>query len=302
MPQQPQGTALQRTPALLASVGKLVIVADRGGWILGWPWPGAPGPAIRAHDDGGPVAAIGADLVTSGGWDPRVIRWDLAAMAPRYTARPFDGRVTALCVRGDELLVAGADKAAGSPSSTKDQAPLQPGRVVTIAADGTVGTTLLTARGEIRGLVCGSGWLAAIDQADTARIIWARGGDQGALALESGPATALADGGSGPIAADSAGLWKFDLAGGGRSAIARFDDDHPQVGSLLALGDSVFGTTSEALVRWPGGTHITREGAAPLALARYDDGLLVLWDDGLLEQRDASGQKLIHSAQVPQER
>ena len=54
-----ESIALPYSPARLTSNGYRIVVADRGGALLFWSWPGLPGPMIQAHGDGGPLAIVG---------------------------------------------------------------------------------------------------------------------------------------------------------------------------------------------------------------------------------------------------
>jgi hypothetical protein len=295
----PSSSGLPRSPAALASAGALVVVGDRGGWLLFWPWPAAPGPVVRAHGDGGPVAAVGGDIASSGGWDTAVRRWDPTTRAPRFTVYPFDGRVIALCGQGDDLLVAGADRGLDDRPAS-DRVTLRPGRVVRLDAAGSVAGEALTATGQIEAMACGTDWVALIDGGEGGRVVWARGRERGALPTD-GPATALAATPTALLIADRAGVWEVEPGRGNRRLIAPTGDDHPRVLRLLAFAGRVFGATGESLIAWPGGARVTRDRAQPVALAAHGDSLLALWEDGTLEQRDPRTLAVIRAAPVPRE-
>ena len=105
------GAALGQ-PARLAVAGDgVVAVADREGRVAFRQWPDGGTTVVRAHQNAGPLGTVGGDVASSGGWETTVTRWDPRHAVARWEVRPFDGRVTALAGRGDDLLVAGADRA-----------------------------------------------------------------------------------------------------------------------------------------------------------------------------------------------
>ena len=292
--------ALTGRPAALAASGNLLLLADRRGTLLFWNWPDLPGPAIAAHGDIGPLAAVGHDLASSGGWDTHLIRWDANSFQPRFSAQPFNGRITALCSQGDDLLAAGADRSS-QPASPDDAVALQPGRIVRFDRDGNQSELALPVSGQVTALACGADWIAALDSAgDDVVVLHTTTGQCSVLA--AGPATALAARGSDLIVAGQAGIRLFGSARGNGRELARFGPGSARVLSLLALGDILFGVTSQGVVRWPGGQRFVREGSGQaVALAAYRDNLLVLWEDGTLEQRHAHTGAVLHAARTPQE-
>jgi hypothetical protein len=297
MPTAPPAPAgLPRSPAALASVGATIAVADRGGSLLFWPWPAPPGLALAAHGDAGPLAAVGADIASSGGWDPTVTRWDVAAAQPRFTARPFSGRVTALCAQGDDLLVAGADRApTGGPS--RDTVDLLPAVVLRLSPAGAAAPTALRAAGAIAALACGAGWALAIDS-DADGLLWLHGDAAGQIALDGGPASALATDGDSALAANERGVWAVDPRNGRATLRIPRDADAPRALAMVAVGEAVFIATSRGVLGWPGDLRLSHAGQ-PVALASHAGALLVLWEDGTLEQRDPQSGALLRSAAVP---
>jgi hypothetical protein len=293
---QPQGNAtpsanglgMPGSPAFLAAGDVQLLLADRGGNLQWWDWPKPRGMLIKAHDDGGPVAGT-TWFATSGGWDPTIKRWEPGAEQPRFTVRPFDGRVTALCIQADDLLVAGANRAASQgDAKSKDRAALSAGTVVRVDAQGKVTPFALTAVGLIEQLLCGIDWILAVDQGTRSAVLVVRGGRQRQILLAGGPATAAASRGGDAVVADGAGLWVVDPVMGAISPLA--GHANIRILSLVALGNHVFGATSEGVIHWPGGERITHDGQQPAALARQGQHLLILWEDGVLEQRSSDGR------------
>ncbi|HEU5086244.1 MAG TPA: hypothetical protein VFT99_02320 [Roseiflexaceae bacterium] len=292
--------ALAGRPAALAATGNLLLLADRRGTLLFWNWPDPPGPAIAAHGDGGPLAAVGGDLASSGGWDTHLIRWDATSFQPRFSAQPFNGRITALGSQGDDLLAAGADRIS-QPASPDDAMALQPGRIVRFDRAGNQSELALPVTGQVRALACGADWIAALDDAgDDVVVLNSATGECSVLA--AGPATALAAHNSSLIVAGQASILLFPGARGNGHELARIGAGSARVLSLLALGDSLFGITSQGVMRWPGEQRFAREGSGQaVALAGYPGSLLVLWEDGTLEQRDAHSGDVLRAARTPQE-
>lgn len=306
MPIEPQSTALPYSPARVASNGSTVMVADRAGTLLFWSWPEAAGPVdpvgpvIKAHGEGGPVAAVDLDFASSGGWDPAVTLWDGNSLKARYHLRPFDGRVTALAAQGDHLLVAGANRAPAPVHEAKrDRVYLQPGQLLQVAPDGQSSQLSLPVKGQITALSAGKGWVAAIDSAQEDRLFLMRYDRPDTLMLQDGPAIALAAVASTLYVADLAGVWSVDVDTLIRRSLAAFTDDSLRILMLQAVGDALFGATSEGLIRWPGADLFQDSGRQPASLARHGEHLLVLWAGGLLEQRDSLSGKVVATARVP---
>lgn len=270
----------------------MVLLGDAAGYAAFLPWPAGRSVVVRAHGDAGPAAAAGADLVTCGGWDPEVTRWDPRTAAPRWSRRPFDGRVTALCGGADAVLVGGADRAApGDGGAGGDRVDLGPGRVVRIDADGRVSDAVIEATGEVRALACGPGWLALIDD-DPAGVLVADDAGSARIPVPRPPATALAARADGCLVADAGTLIVIDV---GRRAIRVLCDrgpDPPEALAVVPVGGTVLEATSEGLVRRPDGATLPPVRLQPVGLAPHDRGALVLWPGGLLEERDGSGEVL----------
>jgi hypothetical protein len=293
---------LPRSPAVLVSNGKLLLVADRGGSLLFWQWSQPPGPVIKGHDDGGMAVAVGRDFATSGGWDSTVKRWDGTAQKPRFSVKPFDARVTALCAQGEDILVGGSNRdTAPKKGLPKDRVFLQPGQLFRVDAMGKLTAIPIKNVGEIDGIACGVGWILVSDRGAKDVLRWIHGNENSTIQLEKGPATALVSRGSEALVADKAGIWTIDPQRGTRKAIVTLGLESPQILALVPIEDSIFAATSEGVFRWPGATRFSREGVQPTALTHDGDSLLVLWEDGLLEQRDAKTGQVIHTEKVPQE-
>ncbi len=291
--------ALAGRPAALAATGNLLLLADRRGTLLFWNWPDQPGPAIAAHGDAGPLAAVGSDLASSGGWDTHLIRWDANSFQQRFSAQPFNGRITALCSQDDDLLAAGADRII-QPASPDDAVALQPGRIVRFDRAGNQSELALPVTGQVSALACGADWIAALDDGGDVVVLHSATGECSVLAV--GPATALAAHNSSLIVAGQASILLFPGARGNGHELARFGAGSARVLSLLALGDSLFGITSQGVMRWPGERRFARQGSGQaVALAGYLGSLLVLWEDGTLEERDAHTGDVLRAAHTPQE-
>lgn len=295
-------SALSGSPAALASTNTMLLLADRWGVVLFWDWPADSGPAFQIHGDAGPLAAVGTDLASSGGWDPTVVRWDGTTHQPRFKVRPFDGRVTALCGQGEDLLVAGADHAPASAATDNDQVVLAPARLLRLDVTGKETEIPLQPAGQVTALACGPDWVLALDRGNSDELPLLYGETVSALPLPEGPATAIAASGDEAIVADAGGLWFFTIADGSRRQLVRFEASSPRVLALLPLGDIVFGATSRGVVRWPDEQLFSRNGGGqPLALAAYQGNLLVLWEDGTLEERDPQNGEVLHEANAPRE-
>jgi len=269
-----------------------VVLGDLAGYVLFQPWPEGEPLVVRAHGDAGPAAAVGVDLATAGGWDPEVTRWDPSTGRPRWSRRPFDGRVTALCGREGDLLVGGADRAgaAGAPHGP-DRAPLGPGRVVSIDAEGTVSGALAELSGEVLALACGPGWLAALDGGPDPGVLVIDGGGEVLIPVTEPAGAALASSGHELLISDGPELAAFDVRRRERRVVAARPAARWSLG-LVAIGDAILEATAEGLVRWPDGEALAPIGRQPVALARHGESALVLWPDGLLEERDPSGALL----------
>jgi hypothetical protein len=277
-------------PSGLAVTTAAVAVTDREGQVMFLPWPpSAAGVVTRAHQNAGPVAAAGADVVTSGGWEPTVTLWDVTAHVPRWSVQPFDGRVTALCSQGGDILVAGADRDPNAPVGKGDAVGLRPARVLRIeaGADGTfaVGHAEWAAAGAIPALACGPGWLAAVDTADDSRVTVVRDQEPVRLVGET-DVTALAGSGSDLVIASPSAVAIYDVGSGARREVTASPGDLTILAVAL-VGPTVVAATSEGIVAWPGGRKTG--GGQPIALAAQGDSVFVLWPDRRLEQRDATG-------------
>lgn len=270
-------------------------MTDLAGHALFISWPHGTPIALRAHGDAGAAAAVGGDLATSGGWDPEVIRWSQTGER-RWTARPVEGRVTALCAQGDDLLVAGADRAPADAEGGGDRTSLGPGRVARIAADGTVSAPLATAVGEIAALACGQGWLAYLDRSDGS-VHTVAGGRHEPVALD-GAATAVAAEDDTLYVADAGGIAAIAMASGERRALTGPDPHELTTLALLPLGDAILRATSEGITLWPGAAPVGEPGRQPAALARHGEGALVLWPDGCLDELAADGA-VVREVQIP---
>lgn len=308
MPAEPQNTALPYSPARVASNGSVILVADRAGSLLFLSWPETAGeanpfgPAIKAYGDGGPLVAVGSDFATSGGWDPAVTLWDGSSLKARYQLRLFDGRVTALAAQADHLLIAGANRAPAPAQSAKgDEIFLHPGQLFRVGPDGQTDQLSLPVKGQITALVAGEGWLAAIDSGQEDRLSLLRQDRSDILLLSGGPATALAAGRGALYMADLAGVWRVDLDTLERRSLVTFTADSLRILMIQAVGDALYGATSEGLVRWPGEVLDQEPGRQPVSLARHGGHLLVLWPGGLLEQRNPLTGEVIAAGRVPSE-
>jgi hypothetical protein len=257
---------------------------------------------IQAHGDGGPLAIVGDDFASSGGWDPSVALWDGVNPAPRYALKLFDGRVMALASQGDHLIVAGANRMplpAGN-NREKDKIYLQPGELMSISPEGRASQLPFSAAGQINSLAAGLNWLVATDSARPAQLFHLLGGGkQDSFELQEGPATAMAAAGEELFFATLAGIWVVDVKTLGSRLYAALDADSPRVLALQTVGRFLFGATSEGIVRWPDGSHFTGDGRQPAGMARHGDSLLVLWSGGLLEQRNPKTAEVEASNPVP---
>ncbi|WP_254012254.1 hypothetical protein [Limnofasciculus baicalensis] len=297
---QTSSLGLPYSPAVLASNGEVILVADRSGSLLFWQWPESPGSAIKAHEDSPKAVAIGRDFATTGGWDLTVKRWDAIAQKPRFSVKPFKGRITAICAQGDDLVVAGANRDTTNKSSEKeDRVFLQPGELRRVDATGKLTPIPLESAGQIDELACGDGWILAIDRGAKDSLRWIEGSEQSTIPLAKGPATALASLRTEALVADGAGIWAINPKDGTRKSVATFEPDSPQVLALLAINDSIVGATSEGVFRWPGATRLSPKKMQPVALAKHGNSLLVLWEDGWLEELDPENGTVLHGAKVP---
>ena len=291
---------LPGTPAFLAAGDAQILVADREGNLLWWDWPARVGSLVHAHDDGGPLAAS-VWFASTGGWDPTVKRWDPGASQPRFTAMPFTGRVTALCIQGNDVLVAGMNKAGRQADVTnKDRAALTAGGVVRLDPDGKPTPLALEVQGEVSQLACGANWVIAADQAAPGALRALVAGKPRVIPVTGGPATALVGRGGDAVVATQTGVWIIDPHTGRVSPLARLNRDSPRIQSLLAIGHDVFAATSEGVLRWPNAKPITHRDQQAVALARFASDLLVLWDDGSLEQWTVTGTR-VRAVAVPHE-
>lgn len=299
-PPEPSGTrsALPTTPAAIVVTDSRLAVADLAGNVLFRPWPDGDGTVVRAHQDRGPLAVVGTDVATAGGWDPTVALWDPRSGRRRWTHRIFDGRVTGLYGRSGGLLVSGADRLQAAADAGTDRSALARGRVVELGSDGEARGTRAHAGGQVHELVAGAGWFAFLDVAqrrqlrlfvDDAEVPWT---------VSSGVASALATDGRRLLAAMDDGVYATDVQEGATTLVTERSADDLAVLQLAAVGDAVFAATSEGLVRWPGGLVFARGRMQPVAISTRAASLLVLWPDGLLEERDASGAVLL-STTIP---
>lgn len=289
MSSETDAIALPYSPARLASNGSQIVVADRGGALLFWTWPDRPGPMVQAHGDGGPLAVAGDDFASSGGWDPSVALWDGVTGARRYHLRLFDGRVTALAGQADHLIVAGANREPGpaDPKTNKDKVSLQPSQLMRITPEGQASQHPFSAAGQINMLAAGANWLIATDTARPTHLFrLLEEGQPDSFELQEGPATALVSSEELLYFADLAGVWELSVNTLKASLVAALDNESLRVLALEKVGRYLFGATSEGIVRWPDGNHFTGDGRQPVAMARHGESLLVLWGEGLLEQRN----------------
>lgn len=296
--------ALPYSPASLASNGSRIVVADRGGALLFWSWPDLPGPMIQAHGDGGPLAIVGDDFASSGGWDPSIALWDGATASRRFNLKLFDGRVTALAGQGDHLIVAGANRVPvpGGREAEADKVSLQPGELIMVTPEGQASQLPFSATGQINALAAGPDWLMAIDSARPTQLVrLPEGQQQDALDLPEGPATAMVASEGTLYFADLSGVWAVNGNTLKSSLVAAFDADSLRVLALEKVGRFLFGATSEGIFRWPDGNHFAGNGRQPVAMARHGDSLLVLWGGGLLEQRNPETAEVEVSNTVPRE-
>lgn len=295
--------ALPYSPARLASNGSRIVVADRGGSLLFWTWPDRPGPVIQAHGDGGPLAVVGHDFASSGGWDPSVALWDGVTATCRYSLALFDGRVTALAGQGDHLIVAGANRVPlpAGREAEGDKVALQPAELMVIRPNGQVSQLPFATAGQINALATGPNWIMATDSAKPTQLFRLLEGRQDSLDLPEGPATAMVASGETLYFSDLAGVWAVSVNTLKSRLYAALDADSLRVLALEKVGRFLFGATSEGIVRWPDGNHFAGDGRQPVAMARHGDSLLVLWGGGLLEQRNPETAEVEASKTVPSE-
>ncbi|MGD2050727.1 MAG: hypothetical protein PVH03_14595 [Chloroflexota bacterium] len=302
MSPETESNALPYSPARLASNGSQIVVADRGGALLFWSWPDRPGPMVQAHGDGGPLAVVGDDFASSGGWDPSVALWDGQTGARRYHLKLFDGRVTALAGQGNHLIVAGANRepVPAGRETNKDKVSLQPGQLMRITPEGQASQHSFSADGQINALAAGPDWIMATDSARPSLVYrLLEGGQQDSFELQEGPVTALVATGETLYFADLAGVWALNVDTLKSSLVASLDAESLRVLALEKVGRYLFGATSEGIVRWPGGNHFAGDGRQPVAMARHGESLLVLWGGGLLEQRNPGTAEVEVSKTVP---
>ncbi len=62
----------------------------------------------------------------------------------------------------------------------------------------------------------------------------------------------------------------------------------------------LFGMTSLGVLQWPGGQTWQRGELSPVDITAHGQTLLVLWEDGLLEERHAELGTVITRQTVPQ--
>lgn len=284
---------LSWSPVGLAGDGQHLLITDRGGGML-W-WPG--GPVVAAHGDGGPAAGGATGFLTSGGWAPDVHLWSAGARQPSHTLRPFEGRVTAACAHEGGFVVAGADP--DPAGHVKEGRALQPSALVAIGADGKARRLSAGAQGEITALACHPDWILALDRRQPPTLLALVGGQVQPIAGLQGTPAAIARAGDRALIATSAGLWWVEPVAGSVSSWHAFDPDHPTVLALVAWPGGAYGATSEGLVRWPEGAVVARPGTRPASLLLQGERLLVLWEDGLLEQRERASGTVIERAAVP---
>jgi hypothetical protein len=285
-------------PSSLAIVDSVLAVSDLRGTLLRCEWPDGSEPTlVKAHDDRGPVVAVGGEFATAGGWDPTVRRWSTGGRRPLWSARPVTGRITALCFAGGAggaggvVLAAGADRSTGDPSDRHaDRLPLDPSRVYAFD-DGGEYSVVLHGRGEITALAGGDGWWAAVDIGARQHLRLTVAESEADLPWLDDPVIVLAGHGRTLAVTTPRRVWRYHI-GSGRDAmvIGELASDHPQLLALVIAGEFVVGSTSEGLVRFPDGRPIGRRGTQPVALAPCDDDdVLVLWPDRTIEQLSAGG-------------
>lgn len=269
-------------PAALAMAGDVVVVADREGRVAFRPWPDGPTTVARAHQNAGPLTAIGPDAATSGGWEPAVTRWDAGRALPRWTAQPFDGRVTALAGQGDDVLVAGADRV--SSGGGKDRVDLRPGVVVRIGRDGTVGAPELTGGGAVGGLVAGPAWFAVIDAGPPRRVVVH--GTSGVHHVDAADGvTALGAADDALIVAGATVVEVLHVAGERRRALFERTTDATII-AVAGVGDGVVALTTDGVISWPGERF---DPGPAVAIVSRGDTYLVLCADSTIEERRLDG-------------
>jgi hypothetical protein len=277
--------SLSWSPRALASDGAWVLVLDDRGHVLWWRWPDAPHGVVSAHTSAGPVAS-GATLLTTGGWDPTVHAWVGGGAAPAGTWRPFDGRVVGVCAEGGGFWVLGSDRS--DAPTQKEELPLAPAALAHIDAGGVVTRHDVGLTGRGAAIACGPGWVAAVDREAPTALRTLVDGAVGVTTLPANPST-LAGRGAVVLAADASGLRAVDPRTHEVVTLAKWDAASPTVLALLPVGDVVLGATSAGVAVWPGGAMWRRGSSSPVALAPRGDGALVLWDDGVIEERDVTG-------------
>lgn len=325
---------LPDSPAGLASTGQIVLIGDRRGNLLFWRWPDQPGPLVAAHTNSGPVTAVGQDLASSGGWQPQVSRWEATTTAVRFSQTPFNGRITALCGQGDDLLVAGANRrTAGTRSSApsagqaravtetgNDRVDLESGQIIRLDRQGQPVGQPVAATGQVSALAAGPDWWAFIEGDRPGRLrLWQHdqlsqpiGREVTALtSVEAANGAAAPLVGSAPVSAGKSrsvlafageeGLWLVDCATLQPSLLVHRSADAARILHLVEVGGYLFGATSEGLFRWPDGQLVQPDRSQPVALARHGKALLILWANGHLEERDPASLARRHLAEIPRQ-
>lgn len=305
------GPGLPAPPAALASNGRVVVVADWHGQLLFWPWPGRPSHSLAAHGQAGALAVVGEEIASAGGWEPSVSRWEPATASRRFTLRPFDGRVTALAGQGERLLIAGADRRtsgsgdrADERAGVGDRVELADGRIVVVDERGRLGGEAIAGVGQIRALAAGADWCAWLDEAPAGELGLWRAGVGRRLALVGG-ATALtawwsaADGAARLVVGSGAGLWLVEPATGVVRRLVERAAEAPRLLQLVGLGERLFGATSWGVWCWPSGVRLPGGRGQPVGLAAHGEQLLVLWEDGWLEERTPADLSVRRAAAVP---
>jgi hypothetical protein len=247
--------------------------------------------------------------------------WTIGATRPTASFRPFSFDVTAICGCGEGVYVAGRDRDDAATARFEQQLRehparkdvdylpyLKPAEVVRLDQGSQAERQQFAGVERIEHLACG-GWLLALTD-DGHLIGRTRTGTDSLRALGAPGQVVLTSDGEQAVAVGESGLMRMDLSSGfltqqGLPPSKRL----LSINEILPLDTAVFAATDHGLTRLPDGAHWTRRWRAPheratrdmhaRSLARWHDSVMVLWEDGLLEEREPRTGRVIRAKRVP---